>query len=140
MTCHCLEDRMSKLDRDESLGGVQPSAAQISAERLAAEAKLRAEAEARAANYRTGGTSAAAQKEPLPPSVPSLDDPTLAPGSISTMSDIDLARLAAEAERLPVANTNSSEDFQRLADGRSARAEIFKRALRKPVTVRPGAG
>jgi hypothetical protein len=72
------------------------------------------------------------QREPAPPKVLTLHE------QMAAMSDIDLARLATEAE-LPTVNTNSSEDFQRLADGRAARAEIFKRALRKPIPMPMGA-
>jgi len=56
---------------------------------------------------------------------------------MASMSDIDLEALAT-TDMLPTVHTPTSEDYQKVADGRAARTELFKRALRTPIAVKPG--
>jgi hypothetical protein len=128
--CICPEcNGETTMSKTEPLGGVQSTAAEISAQRLAADARARAKL-VDAPKHQLKPFDR--QRESAPPKVLTLHE------QMAAMSDIDLARLATEAE-LPTANNNTSEDFQRLADGRAARAEIFKRALRKPIPMPMGA-
>jgi hypothetical protein len=128
--CTCPEcNGETTMSTTEPMGGSTQSAAEIATQRLAADARARAKL-VDAPKHKTQPFDP--QREPSPPKVLTIHE------QMAAMSDIDLARVAAESE-LPTVNTNSSEDFQRLADGRAARAEIFKRALRKPIPMPMGA-
>jgi hypothetical protein len=113
------EKTMNKLD--------EPTLRQrANAEALEARNKAIAAANASAA-LRTG-----VQPQPNPTS-----PPTVGAGHMAQMSDIDLEALAT-TDMLPQVHTPTSNDYLALANAKAARAELFKRALAKPMVIRPG--
>jgi hypothetical protein len=55
-------------------------------------------------------------------------------------SDAELTQIAPRAETLPTGNLLTSADYLNLPQAKAARTEIFKRALRTPIQIKPGHG
>jgi hypothetical protein len=56
---------------------------------------------------------------------------------MANMTDVDLAALAT-TDMLPAVHTPTSDDYRRVAEGKAARTELFKRALSRPIVIGPG--